>query len=229
METCHKPEPLDLSLFFHINNVFWKFIPWLISIGFTVNVLWFAFKDKMRQERETWSKKQSNPQTEHEQIPTLSSQVSQREIELENIEDHPDVEEYPDLGENMIPEYEILDVPEILNSGKCQENESEKYKIIRKNSVHDMFFKVVIKEEQEAPTSCFTFLNLSLEVLAKVIKEYVQVIVIQMCLLPIAFLNFYFFFTDRQPLGDDLMLLRISRGICVIVFMVLYFLLSLLR
>ena len=48
-----------------------------------------------------------------------------------------------------------------------------------------------------------------------------------MCLMPIAILNLYFYFTDRQPYGDDLKLLRLSRGSSIVVFMISYFLLAL--
>ena len=91
-----------------------------------------------------------------------------------------------------------------------------------------MFYKVVV-EEEEPQTSCFPLLSLSLEVLAKVIKEYIQIILIQMMLIPVIILHFYFYFTDRHPLGDDLKLLRLSRAISIVVFMVLYFSLALIK
>ena len=91
-----------------------------------------------------------------------------------------------------------------------------------------MFYKVAVEEEQEEEEvihDCANFLVL--EVLANVIKEYVQTIVIQMCLLPIAVLGFYFYFTDSQPYGNNFKLIRLSRGVSILVFMISYFLLAL--
>ena len=95
---------------------------------------------------------------------------------------------------------------------------------MRKNLDPDMFYKVYIEENKDTP-KCMPFLIL--EILANVIKEYIQTIVIQMCLMPIAILNLYFYFTDRQPYGDDLKFLRLSRGSSIVVFMISYFLLAL--
>ena len=200
---CHKSEPLVLDLFFHINNVFWKCIPWLISMGFAVNVLCYAFKDKMKNERERLSKSQP-----HNQIPSISRQISG------SIQEH----EYENNVQNLESEEE-----KISNNRESNQEDENKFKVIRKNSSYDMFYKVVVEEEEEEKVvhDCMNFLVL--EVLANVIKEYIQTITIQMCFLPMAVFDFYFYFTDSQPYDSVIKL----RGFSIMVFMISYFLLAL--
>ena len=147
----------------------------------------------------------------HNQIPSISRQIS------ESIQEHE--------SENNIQCLESED-EKIPNNRESNKEDENKFKVIRKNSSYDMFYKVVVEEEEEEVIhDCTNFLVL--EVLANVIKEYVQTIVIQMCLLPIAVLGFYFYFTDSQPYGNDFKLIRLSRGVSILVFMISYFLLAL--
>ena len=82
----NKKDPVVI-IFLKEEDIFWKLIPLIISFGFTLNVLRFAIKDKMR---EQLSSNQQNMNGENNsglqvEIQTLSQRVSNNEMYPQDI------------------------------------------------------------------------------------------------------------------------------------------------
>ena len=237
-EINHQCKKEPICMIIQKNDIIWSFIPYIISVGFIANVLWFAVKEKIKQEKE--QSQLSTSRNESKIIVNASETGSSKDDqELEN--DTMDIESNRKIvtvseivsSSRMYPE-DILDEDniendenriEILDSEniEIQENRNE-FKIIRRE---DMFYRVPVQEELSVHTNWRSFL--SLDILRQMINEHK----LTMC---VAILNFqtmilqmyvYIFFTNSLCI-DEKTLFLIS-GIFTFVIVNIYFVLSLLN
>ena len=151
------------------NDIIWNFIPYLISVCFIANGLWFAVKEKIKQEKSlnkiNVNASETGPSKDYLAIENESNSkvVTVSDIVSSSRMYHQD-EGNIENGENSI---EILDSENI----EIQENRNE-FKIIRKDSSEDMFYRVPVQEDISVQAKWRPFL--SSDILRKVINEHKQ-------------------------------------------------------
>ena len=104
-------------------------------------------------------------------------------------------------------------------------------RVIRNSSDPNMFYRVTEEQIQVVPpTNCAPFLIL--DVLCKVIKEYIQTLCLWMCLIPERLLGFYYYFQyyeNDSLIGTDLYILSNAASLLTIIFLFSFFLLTLIK
>ena len=103
-------------------------------------------------------------------------------------------------------------------------------RVIRMNSDPNMFYRVTEEEMEVLEPNCTPYQIL--EVLRKIIKEYIQTICLWMCLIPERILSIYsycIYIDNSSVIIADLSVLTIFTNLLSVVFLIVFFLLALVK
>ena len=167
------------------NNIIWNIVPYIISVCFNANVLQYALKEKMRQEKQTLTVKINtisanvtssrmypmnvlddvNHQSDENNIHFFKREEIQSTEPTQTIDrNYQSGEMTPSSAMRMMRNNDHANIPQNVAHQNL-------FKIVRKTSSDHMFYRVPI-EVQVVKTSWLPFI--SLDILNKIVKEYKQ-------------------------------------------------------